>query len=276
MKLEMRGYRYKIAVVFLSAALGGCAGTGEVRSFRSDKSISKEDAVITMAKAPTFFTKKRVVYLMAWNGIPVGRIIAEIGEKKKYKEYEVYEMVLKTESNEFLSKIYRVEDVYSSYVDAKDLTSRRFEADRKEGNYRKHLVVEYDFAGKKAIYTNLTDGSVKQCDIKEDVQDPLSAMCHFMTLPVHLGKKMNMTVNLNEKNYDLYGQVESLDVIRLPELGSFPAFKIRPYALLGGEEVKKGKGYIYFMAGKERYPLYGVVQIPFGKVTATLTEVNDI
>lgn len=213
---------------------------------------------------------------MAWNKIPVGRIIAWVGDIKKYRGNDVYIVTLKTESNKFLSKIYKVEDTYTTYIDVNTMTSRRYEADRKEGNYRKHVVVEYDFDEKKATYTNLTDGSVKYCETKEDVQDPLSAMCYFMTLPVSLNDEINITINLNEKNYELYGRVESLDVIRLRELGSFPAFRLRPYAVLRGERVKKGRGYMYFAASKKRYPLYGALWTPFGKVTATLRTIENV
>ena len=229
-----------------------------------------------MTSTVSFPVRKRLTYLMAWNGIPVGSIIAESGDSIDYKGHDVYIMKLVTRSNKFLSKIYNVEDTYTSYVDARTMTSRRYEADRKEGNYRKHVIVEYDFSNMEAIYTNLTDGSVKTCAITENVQDPLSAICYFMTLPVSLGNKINITINLNEKNYELFAEVESLDCVKLPQLGLFPAFKIRPYAELKNKRVKKGKAWVYIAADMTKYPLYGVVLIPFGKVTATLKKVEDI
>jgi hypothetical protein len=96
-----------------------------------------------------------------------------------------------------------------------------------------------------------------------------------MTLPVKLDDEINITVNLNEKNYELFGKIESVDLIRLPRLGSFPAFKVRPYALLKGERYKKGSGWMYFMVDKKRYPIYGVVWIPFGRVTSTLVSMEE-
>jgi hypothetical protein len=156
------------------------------------------------------------------------------------------------------------------------MTSRRYEADRKEGNYRKHVIVEYDFEKMEAVYTNLTDGTVKRCPISKNVQDPLSAICYFMTLPITLGEEVNMTVNLNEKNYQLFGKVEAVNVVKLPRLGSHPAFKLRPYAKLKGKHLRRGSGWMYFSADENRYPLYGVVLIPFGRVTATLRTIEDI
>jgi len=269
--------RRSLYIFFLALSIGltGCASTGKVKSFSQEKEVSQAKAEKSMKEVSDFFTRKRFTYLITWNGIPVGRIIAQADDVIRYKDDNVYVVSLRTESNKFLSKIYRVEDVYTSYIDVDTMTSRRYEADRKEGNYRKHVIVEYDFDKGQARYTNLTDGSVKYCDIKRDVQDPVSAMCYFMTLPAKIGDRIKINVNLNEKNYELYSQVESLDVIKLPSLGLFPAFRVRPKALLKGQVYEKGRGYMYFAAGDKRYPLYGVVNIPFGRVKATLKTIEN-
>lgn len=265
-----------ISILLLSSITGGCAGTSTVQTLKPGGNISEKKALDHVSRKIPFHTRKRLIYLMAWNNIPVGRIIAESGGIKKYRGVEVYVVRVVTESNKFLSKIYRVEDTYTSYIDTRAMTSRRYEADRKEGNYRKHVIVEYDFKEMEAEYTNLTDGSVKRCQIKENVQDPVSAMCYFMTRPIKCGEKIDMTVNLNEKNYRLFGTVENIDVVKLPKLGIFPAFKIRPYAELKGKRLRRGNAWMYFAADENRYPLFGVVLIPFGRVTATLRSVEDI
>jgi hypothetical protein len=268
----------KIQFIILLLALSwtaGCAGTGTIRPLGKARDISKENITASMSARPQFHTRKRLTYLMAWNRIPIGSIVADIEDTGTYRGRDVYVVKLVTRSNKFLSKIYRVEDTYISYVDTKTMTSLRYEADRKEGNYRKHVIVEYDFDKKEAINTNLTDGTVKRSPIEENVQDPLSALCYFMTLPVKLDDRIGMTVNLNEKNYRLFGKIESVDVVKLPAMGEYPAFKIRPYAVLKGERVKKGHGWIYFMVDKKRYPLYGIVWIPFGVVTSTLSKVEE-
>lgn len=272
----MRKLQILVLCVLIALAFSGCAKTGRIKSIKYSKDISEEKALSAMSTGPKFHTGKRLTYLMAWNNIPVGIIRAESGDMIKYKGRDAYVLTVVTESNKFLSKIYRVEDTYTSYVDARTMTSLRYEANRKEGNYRKHLVVEYDFDKLEAIYTNLTDGSVKRCPIEKEVQDPVSTICYFMTLPITPGEKIALTVNLNEKNYKLFGVIERIEAVKLPALGLFPAFKVRPYAELKEKRVEKGKAWMYFSADEDRYPLYGVVLITFGRVTATLKSVEDI
>ncbi|MDD3089039.1 MAG: DUF3108 domain-containing protein [Candidatus Omnitrophica bacterium] len=260
----------------LTLSLVGCAGTGKVKPLAPSDIEEKEEVSVSLEKRRELIVGKRFIYNIAWNGIPVGRVIGECGEEIEYRGYKVYPVRIRTESNRYLSKIYRVEDVYYSFVDASDMTSRRYEADRKEGRYRKHVIVEYDHNAGKAVYTNLTDGSVKTCDIRDQVHDPVSAFCFFMTLPVKEGDRVSISVNLNEKNFDLYSLVEGFGTVTVPSLGDFRAFRITPLIILKGKEYRKGRAQMYFSAGEKRYPLYGVVWIPFGKVTATLDRVEDV
>jgi hypothetical protein len=127
-----------------------------------------------------------------------------------------------------------------------------------------------------AINTNLTDGSVKESTIKDDVHDPLSAVIYFMSLRLEPGKAVEITVNLNEKNYKLRAAIDGPDMVRIPALGTYASYQIQPYATLKGKEVRKGKARLYVSADENNYPLYGVVRIIFGKVTATLNQIEDI
>lgn len=272
----MRKLQGLIIVLFAASILAGCANTGKVVKLESVQSVSQDKVLDDMRAKPVFHTRKRLIYHLAWNKIPVGRVIAESGNIGTYRGKDVYMMKVVTESNKFLSKIYRVEDTYISYVDTETMSSLRYEADRKEGNYSKHLIVEYDFDNMEAIYTNLHDGSVKRCPIEKNVQDPLSAVCYFMTMPVKTGDNIRLTINLNEKNYKMLGKIEDVEAVKLRGFGAVPAFKLQPYAELYGERVKKGRAWLYFSADKNRYPLYGVVVIPFGRVTATLVSIDDI
>ncbi|MBF0253357.1 MAG: DUF3108 domain-containing protein, partial [Candidatus Omnitrophica bacterium] len=219
---------------------------------------------------------KKYTYLMAWNSIPVGSIYAQVGPFTEYQGKKVLMVSVKTESNKFLSKIYRIDDVFISYIDLDTFRCIRHEANRKEGNYRKNLIIDYDFENLTATYSNLKDGSVKKCEILPDSHDILSVIIEFTTLPVKPGETLHMELNLNEKNYDLYGYVESLEVVILPGKKYVPAFKIKPYAMLDGKKYERGKGYLYFSADKNRDPIYGAVEIPFGKVTATLKSIDEI
>ena len=106
--------------------IAGCANVGVIRPLKHVGDISEGKIAASMSARPQFHSRKRLTYLMAWNGIPIGSIVAEVGEAREYRGRDVYPVTLVTRSNKFLSKIYNVEDKYVSYIDAETMTSRRY------------------------------------------------------------------------------------------------------------------------------------------------------
>ena len=158
--------------------------------------------------------------------------------------------------------------------------SRHYTATRREGRYKKDLVVNYDFEKLIAYHKNLRDKSVKTCPIEENLQDPVSAAYYFRTIPIEVGETKKIIVNLNEKNYEVFGKIKKVATIDLKDIGKFNAFLIKPYAILNGERLKKATAWGYFSADEKRLGLYIVIKvlsIPFvGEVSATLENVEYI
>ena len=227
---------------------------------------------------PPFTVGEKLTYLMAWKRIPVGTATVTVEALTTFKGYDVYKIVVTAKTNVFLSKLFKVEDTFTSYMDRDKLISRRYEATIREGRYKKDLVVDYDFAKHLATYRNLTDGSVKTTPVEKNVHDPISAAYFFRTMSLKTGDKIKITVNLCERNYVIFADVEKMVTADLPESGTFEAFMIKPYIELEGKRQKRAMARGYISAGKRRLVLYAVIkvlEIPWiGNVTATLREIS--
>jgi len=263
-----------LAIVLLALLVLGCARIAKVR--RPTESTGSTETP-TVAKR-SFTVGERFTFSGAWKGIPIGYATATVEELTKFRDYDVYKVVVVIKTNKFLSKLFKVEDTITSYIDRDKFISRRYEADRREGRYRKNLIVDYDFKNCTATYKNLTDGSVKTCPIDKNVQDPVSAAYFFRTIPVKVGDSVKVTVNLNEENYEVHGKIEKRANVSIPKLGRFDAFLVRPYIKLAGKRQRKASARGYFSENEKRLGLYMVVNvlaIPWvGEVTATLEKVE--
>lgn len=263
-------------ILALLAFVSGCAKTARIGRPSIGEMASQEIA----EPESSFTVGERFTYLIAWKGIPVGTATATIEALTTFKEYEVYKIVVTVKTNDFLSKLFRVEDRFTSYMDKDALISRHYEAVQREGKYRKNLVVDYDFQKYIATYKNLKDGSVKVSPIEKNVQDPVSAAYFFRTVPVRIGDEIKITVNLNEKNYDIFADIDKSATITLPEMGTFDAFLIRPYVKLKGKRERRANVWGYLSGDKNRLPLLWVLkvlEIPWiGEVTAALKKVEYI
>src|SRR4030042_427971 len=222
--MQMKKGRLLLILVLLIFT-AGCARTAKIRRPMASEVVSKE----IVEPKPFFTVGERLTYIVAWKGIPVGRATATVDGMVNYRGYEAYKIVVIAKSNDFLSKLFRIEDIFTSYIDKDKLISRHYEATIREGSYKKDLVVDYDFQKRIAIYRNLRDGSEKTCPIEENVRDPVSAAYFFRVMPINVGDKVKITVNLNEKNYEIFCNVDKIATITLPEIGSFDAFLIKPY-----------------------------------------------
>ena len=269
----------KTKILILCALLAvfttGCAGTARVRRPHAVSEAPLEE--ISRPNA-SFTVGERFTYLGAWKGIPIGRATVTVEELMAYKDYEVYKIVVIAKTNKFLSKIYKVEDTFISYIDKDKLISRRYEAVRREGRYKKDVVVEYDFKKYIATYNNLLDGTIKNCPIEENVQDPVSAVYFFRTIPADVGDEIKISLNLNEENYEVVGNIEKTARVDLPELGSFDAFLIKPYIKFEGKRQRRASAWGYLSTDEKRLGLYmaiKVLEIPWiGNITITLEKME--
>ncbi len=220
---------------------------------------------------------EKLTYEIKWLGIPVGTLTASIKgiERISGRDAYVLEAVFKT--NSFCSRIYRVEDRYVSYMDKERLCTLRHEAYRREGNYKKDAITDFDHANGKAHFRNLLNKTEKVFDIPEGVQDFLSAYYYCRFLPLKVGDKLRYTVSNNEKNYQVIVLVKSRTSVRLSALGEKEALLVQPYALLKGEEVKEGAARGYYSCEGSRPFLGAVITAPvFTKITAFLSKTESI
>ena len=241
----------------------------------SSETNRREDIII-QAPATRLPEYEKLTYKVRWLGISGGTITASIKgiEKIQGRDCYVLEVIVKT--NAFCSAIYKIDDRFVSYMDTENFYTLRHEVYRREGRYRKDAVTDFDQENHIAHFKNLLDKSQKDIKIPLGVQDTLSACYYFRMLPIKLDKSIEYAVYNNESVYELFGLVESKDIIRVPRMGKKEAFYVQPYAKLKGEEVKKGKVSGYFGCDSKRMPLMAVVKGPvFTEVVAALCEIED-
>lgn len=219
---------------------------------------------------------EELTYKIKWLGIPVGVATSRINGIKKINGRNAYELVITAKTNDFCSRIYKIEDRYVSYMDVEELYTLRHEVYRREGRYKKDAITDFDQVNHKAYFKHLFNGSKKVVDIPPRVQDSVSIAYYFRLVPVKLGEMKKFSVYNNESVYQIYGTIEKKVTIKVPYIGLKEAFLIQPYAKLKGEEVRKGNARGYFSCDEKRVPLISIVKGPvFTEVVAYLVKSNN-
>jgi len=212
---------------------------------------------------------------LKWIGFSIGTVTMSINGIEKINGRDAYYLEALFESNKFLSKIYRIEDRFVSYMDVENLYTLRQEVYRSEGKYRKRAVIDFDQAAHKAHFRDLIAKSEKVIDIPADVQDTLSACYYFMLLPLKAGDTIDYSVYNSEQVYRLMGLISEKAFIKTPGLGLKEAFGIKPYVDLNGQRVQKGELKAYFSCDKRRIPLMGRIKgVVFAEAAFSLTKIE--
>ena len=269
--------RFLPILLFLSAAVFCAVSCFSSSTPPTDTSLGEK----ILKRESTLPVGEKCSFYISWQNIPVGKATATVEGITRFKGNRVYKIVVNAKTNDFISAIFKIDDTFTSYVDCRTLTSRRFEAVLREGSYRKNLVVDYDYPGRIAIYRNLLDGSVKKCPIKKNVQDPVSAAYFFRTLPLKIGDKVKITVNSCEQNYEISSMVTAAAPYRASRMRrTFNIFALKPYLKLKGNAYKRAKAWGYISADEKRFFLYinlNILEIPWlGEITAKLEKVEYI
>ena len=239
-------------------------------------------------KPPQFEPRvgEKLTYTIRWIGIPVGTLTIEVKEKTFFEQTEVYHLIGAIKSNGFLSKFYKIDDVYQSYWDTQNHSSRRFERKVAQGRYRAYEINTFYPSEKKGVYYAPLKNETKEFTISGSVQDILSAIYYFRTAPYKTDLELLFPLVADEKNWQVGMKTVEQGILEIRNFGVHEAFLIEPSAILtdsldlSQRDKKKsgppkGRIWIWFSADEKRIPLIVRAEATrVGKITVTIESIE--
>lgn len=221
---------------------------------------------------------EKFTYKAEWLGLDVGTATLSVEEVTERNGRKVYHVLAKAETTPIISKLYKVEDYISTYIDIEELYPVRFEKKQREGAYRSDEYTDFDQKKGKAHYFSRLNHNKKEYNIPENVQDPLSCLYYFRLQKADVGSSMFANVIADEKNYLLEAKIHKKGFVNIKGVGEWEAFMIEPLPWFQGKVKRKAKATMWFSADEKRIPLLMVTSgIPFvGTVTITLQEIQNL
>lgn len=275
----MRRNYYWLLILLL---LGGCVESPWIKNIQvfNEKGSMMLGSQLISAPSPDSRLPdyEKLTYEVRWLGFVVGTFSTSVIGIKNYKGRDTYLLEAEIKTNAFLSKIYKIEDRFVSYMDTEKLYTLRQEVYRREGKYKKDAITEFDQTNHKAYFKNFINNSEKSFDIPEGIHDVLSAYYYLTLLPLKVGGRVEYQVCNNEHNYQFFGLIKSKVLIKLPTLGNNEneAYLLQPYANLKGKKVDKGSVSAYFSSQERRILLLARLKGPvFTEITISLSKIEN-
>ncbi|MGH7726816.1 MAG: DUF3108 domain-containing protein [Candidatus Eiseniibacteriota bacterium] len=200
--------------------------------------------------------------------VKAGTAWLEVGPMQKYRGRDCYHLISRAESNEFMSKIYKVRDRIDSLVDAEGLFTYRYRKRIREGTYEKDYDILYDPGAGRARYA---DGQT--LDTKLWPKDGLAAFYYVRHMPLEVGKDIELAHHSDRRSNDIIVKVHGRERVEVPA-GTFDCLIIEPVMEAGGLFKSSGKLLIYVTDDERRIPVLMKSKIPVGSVDAVLQEIR--
>ena len=170
--------------------------------------------------------------------------------------------------------LYRVQDQFNSYLDAKSLCSYKLLKHTEEGLHRRDTAISYDYARGKAILEerNLKDNQQKKTenDIPSCVTDVLSGIFYVGSLPLQPGANYRFPLNNGGKTVTVQAHVEGKEQIKTPA-GTFQTIRVGPE---GDSGILSGRIWIWYTDDARHLPVQMRAKLFWGMLTIYLTSIG--
>lgn len=153
-------------------------------------------------------------FSVQYGAITAGEAVMIVQGYETVSGSQTYKFVSYLRTNDYFSKIFRIDDTYQSFMDIELLSSRKFIKHIEEGSYRADREVVFIPEMSVAIYDD------EKLPIEDGTQDLLSCIYYARTLPLEVGKKYPINIHDSKKNYEGYIDVLRSETVSTP-LGEF-------------------------------------------------------
>lgn len=216
---------------------------------------------------------EEIHYRVYWGRIPVGTAVIHSEWVEKYGR-TMLAIQLRTRSNRFLDRIYRVDDVTESIVDPHTFLPVRFTKNWRQGRYRAHEVTKFDYANNIAYWRSLTRDRTDTFELEPDTRCLVSFAYYMRKVGFTEGERRHFRVMADEKVYDLWMEARDNERIRLPNYGRVSSIEVEPEAAFDGLFVRRGR-VIFWVSNDERRVLTQMEgEIPVASIRLILDEVK--
>lgn len=220
------------------------------------------------AEAP-FGNGERLVYELSWYNLVGGTASLDV-EEADHDGMPIFRVVSVAKSNAFVSLFFPVEDRIESLIDRETLAAVRLDVKQRQGNRRRERVTLFDQVRHTA--TVIKNGERKVFDIPPSVQDSLSGLYYFRSLPpIRVGETVTIDVHESNKNWRLGIVGLNRERVRTG-VGEFDAIRVRAQVEFEGVFLDRGDVYIWFTNDARRLPVRMESKIKIGRISANLVE----
>ena len=167
---------------------------------------------------------------------------------------------------------YQMDDTLRSWIDTRELVSRRFRQDQKQGDYERHR--QFEFFPEEQRFERADVDESGELPTSRPLDD-LSFVYFVRTLPLEVGETYTFDRYFQEDGNPVKIKVLRRDRIEVPA-GEFETIVVQPIIKTDGIFSEGGRAEIHFTDDHRRQVVYMKTRIPVvGNLTLHLMELEE-
>jgi hypothetical protein len=215
-----------------------------------------------------FRVGEHLIFDIAYEMVVAGTATMSVPDTQWVQGRPCYHIMTTAKSNSLLDAFHKVRDRVETVMDMEGLFPWRYEKHLREGKYRSDRITVTDHYRNLAFYKNDT------ISIQDYAQDVLSAFYLVRTLPLEVGKIIEINGLNDGKVFPLRIKVHKKDRIKVPA-GKFNCFVVEPAIQGEGLFVQKGRMAIWLTDDERRIPVLMKSKVPIiGSIDARLRTIE--
>ncbi len=206
------------------------------------------------------------------NWLKAGNATLEVKEATLNNQ-NMFHIVGKGWTTGMIKWFFKVEDLYETYFDKKDMLPRKFIRKIDEGGHTKNLVIEFDQENKKAHVHDIKRNKKTIVDTKPNIQDMVSTFYYLRnnleTDTLKVNDEVRVDMFFDGENYGFKLLYLGEEVIKT-EFGQINTLKFRPYVLAGRVFKEEESLTLWVSKDKNKLPLRIKADLAVGSLRADL------
>ena len=244
---------------------------GFVANF-SEQGLSEEEPCrvtnFPRVENKAFGVGEHLVFEIVYGPIKAGTATMSIPDTQRVRGRSCYHIVTTAESNRFFDSFFKVRDRVETFIDVEGIFPWKFEKHIREGKYREDRYVEYDQLNGRVI-SNGKD----TLRVSPFIQGVLSSFYYVRTIPLEVGKSVDIDSYGDGKVYPIKVMVHKKDRVRVPA-GTFDCVVVEPVMRVKGIFNRKGRMAVWLTDDERRIPVLMKSKIVVGSIDVRLKSIQ--
>jgi len=219
-----------------------------------------------------FRVGEKLTYQIFWGPFVVGRASLEVAGIEKVDDHDCYHLIARAKTSGLVEWLFPVDSTAESWLDCRDLFTRKYRQNRSEGKHVTKDETHYDYERMEAVTKN-KKGRLKRYPLDQPVQDVVSSVYFVRAQKLMLDAEQTFVLNASDTNYVVTIRPDQRKQIWLRPVGDVPALRIEPNPTLKIVAANKGRMWLWVSDDERRLPLLVNSELRFGNAKLVLFSV---